>query len=131
MEVSREEFYRALGGLKDDLREDLHAITARLDKLNGRTGKNEVEVGKLDTRLRSAEQKIYRRRLDDDEDDVTASDRHRRDRNEGQGEAWAESTVSHREKALIGFGLVVLTVMIKVLEVMGSKLWEVLTVHKP
>ena len=130
MEITRDEFYRAVDSLKSDLREDLQAIQGRLDVLNGRTGKNEVEIGRLDTRLKNTEHEIFRRRRDDAQDAAIASGRQKRNVREGTGEAWAESIVTKRERALIGFGLVILTVILKVLELMGTKLWELLT-HKP
>ena len=123
MDITRDEFYRAVDGLKSDLREDLQRIDGRLDVLNGRTGKSEIDIGKLDTRVRNTEHEIFRRRRDDHDQP--------HNRREGQGEAWAAAAVTKREGALIGFGLVILTATLKVLELVGTKLWEVLMVHKP
>ncbi len=132
MEVTREEFYRAIDSLKSDLRDDIGGIQDRLDTLNGRTGKNELAIGKLEQRVDGAERVISRRRLDDEEDAVVAEGRHRRNARDGASDAWAEDTASHitrREKALIGFGLAVVMVLMKVLELVGTTLWDVVK-HK-
>jgi len=46
MDVSREEFYRAV----DDIRQDIAGVNGRLDKLNGRTRTNEIDIGVLKDR---------------------------------------------------------------------------------
>lgn len=133
MEVTREEFYRAIDSLKSDLRDDIGGIQDRLDTLNGRTGKSELAIGKLEQRVDGAERTISRRRLDDEEDAVVAEGRHRRNARDGTAAVLAEdggAYVSTREKALIGFGLAVVMVLLKVLELVGTKLWDVMT-HKP
>lgn len=118
MDITREELRQAIGDLKDDLREDLQAISNHLATLNGRTGKGEVDRENLRTRLVIVEKALIHhpnRRRDDD----------------GQGAAWAAGTVTKREGALIGFGLVIITVLINVLELVGTKLWHVLMSTKP
>lgn len=52
MDVSREEFYRAV----DDIRQDIAGVNGRLDTLNGRTRKNEREIAVL--RDRGARQNL-------------------------------------------------------------------------
>lgn len=118
MEITRDDLRQAIGDLKTDLKEDLQAISAHLATLNGRTGKGEIERENLRTRLVSVEKEMIRhpnRRRDD----------------HGEGAAWATGSVSKREGALIGFGLVIITVLIKVLELVGTKLWHVLLSSKP
>lgn len=130
MEITSEQFYRAIESLKDDLREDLQAIQRRLDVVNGRTGKNEVEIGKIDTRLKNTEHEIFRRRRDL-EDSGAIQVRSKRQTRTGTGEAWADERITKREKALIAFGLVILSAMLKVLELVGTKLWHVMMSGKP
>lgn len=125
VEITRDEFYRAVRELKADLREDIQAVVSRLDGLNGRTGKNEVEIGVLNTRVDLAEHEVFRRRRDQ-EDSGAISVRSKRQTRNGTGEAWAEERITPREKALIGFGLVILSATLKVLELVGTKLWHVL-----
>lgn len=118
MEITREDLRQAIGDLKADLKEDLQAISGHLATLNGRTGKGEVDRENLRTRLGSVEKELYRHAQ-------------RRKTDEGEGAAWATGTVTKREGALIGFGMVIITVLIKVLELVGTKLWHVLMSSKP
>ena len=130
MEITSDQFYRAIDSLKADLREDLQAIQGRLDVLNGRTGKSEVEIGRLDSRLKNTERELFRRR-NDPEDSGTITTRHKRQTRDGTGEAWAEERITKREKGLIAFGFIVVSVMLKILELVGTKFWDVVTAHKP
>lgn len=61
-DLSRDEFYRAIDGLKTDLTSDIGGIHDRLDTLNGRTGKGEVERAELKQRIVSVEKEVFRRR---------------------------------------------------------------------
>jgi len=88
----------------------------QLRAINGRVGRTEVELGKQDARIKNTEHELFRRRRAD---------------HQGQGEEWARAAVSKRESALIGFGLVILTVLLKTLELVGTKLWDVLVTHRP
>lgn len=126
MDISRDEFYRVIQDLKVDLKEDLAAIRDHLGTLNGRTLKGEVS----DAELRLMVTELRKER------DAQERYQDRRPRHSGggegvgQGEAWASNAVSKREGALIGFGLVIVTVLMKALELVGTKLWDVL-VHHP
>ncbi len=124
---SREEFAAFTGRLYKTIDDGFAAINDRLDIVNGRTGKSEVEIGKLDIRLSSAEQKLFRRRQDEDSGTIQT----KRTTRPGTGAAWAEERVTKREGALIGLGLTVLVTVLKVLEVLGTKLFHVLMANKP
>ncbi len=134
MEITRDEFYRAVDSLKADLKEDIRGVHDRLDTLNGRTSKTEIVLEGLRVRVDSHETDMVRIRREDNEDAALALIRRRRNVREGQGEEWAEvaaSTVTKREKALIGLGFVALSFALTLLQLLGTKLWELATVHKP
>lgn len=114
MPISSDEFNRAIAGLDGQLQ----TITRHLEKLNGRTETNALELVRVAGRVTNIEEKL----LDHP---------NRRKEDQGQGASWAEATVTKREGALIGLGLAILVGVLRVLEVTGTKLWHVLMSAKP
>lgn len=115
---SREEFTAFTERLYETMDGGFAKINARLDLLNGRTLKGELESENHRTRLVSLEKELFHRPS-------------RRRDDEGQGAAWAKATVTKREGYYIGVGLAVLVAVLKVLEVVGTKLVHVLMSSKP
>ncbi len=118
IQISREEFYRSISDLKADLKEDLAGIQQRLDQLNMRTGKGEVADATLQARVTSVEKEVFdhpnRRQVD----------------RVGQGEVWA-SAFTRRERTMIALGLFLVAGVLRAIELLGTKLWEVLMTHHP
>lgn len=115
---TRAEFTAFVTRCYDTMDQGFEGVNTRLDVLNGRTVRLEVADGMFAVRMAAVEDDLQYH-----------GPRRRRSDQAGNGEQWA-GAVTKREGALIGFGLVILTVILKVLEVVGTKLWDVLT-HKP
>lgn len=114
MDITRDEFYRAISDLKADVRQDLQGITRHLETLNGRTGKGEVADAEVRVRVTTLEEEAKRHRQ-------------RRSVDAGEGATWAAAAVTKREGYLIGLGLTILVAVLKVLEVAGTKLVHLLS----
>jgi hypothetical protein len=113
----REEFTAFTNRVYQAIEHGFSDINDRLDVLNGRTGKNEVVAGELGVRIKNVEHELFR------------TPRRRHTDHAGDGERWGLA-FSKREGMLIGFGLVVIEVLLKILEAVGTQLWNVI-VHKP
>lgn len=115
MELTREEFYRAIDSLKSDVKEDVGAILSKLVSLEGRAGRGEVVAENHRTRILSLEK-------------TRAKDGPRRRRSDtaGEGEEWA-SAFTKREYALMSLGFAVVMVLTRVIWFLGDKLWHVLS----
>lgn len=104
MEISRDEFYRAIDALRDDLKDGLAGTHDRLDVLNGRTLKGEVAHAELRADFRGLEKVVYRRRRTDAGDDDEP-----------------ERSPAMR-KGLITLGLSVIIALLKLIEFLWDKL---------
>lgn len=112
---TREEFYRAIDALKADLREHVNGINERLDTLNGRTGKGEIEIGVIGQRVTGLEKEVYarpRRRAEEISDE--------------------RRSVGKKDLGLAGLGVALLAVALKLLIMTGQFAFETLkaAVHK-
>jgi hypothetical protein len=112
-EVSREEFAAFCDRMYASMDDGFKGVHGRLDVLNGRTLKGEIDRENLRTRLVTVERELIRHP-------------NRRKSDAGDGATWAAAAVTKREGYLIGLGLTVLITVLKVLEVLGTKLVHVL-----
>lgn len=136
MDITRDEFYRAIGDLKGniqdvktDLKEDIHGVHERLDTQNGRLGKSEIKVAELTVIVARVDAEMLRIRRDDAEDTAVAMIRQRR--HQAPVAPVAEAVAASKDvRRLLAGGLVALTVALRIIELLAVKVWELMT-HKP
>lgn len=114
---SREEFTAFTERLYETMDRGFQGVHSRMDTLNGRTLKGEIDRENLRTRLVSVEKELFRHP-------------NRRRTDEGKGAEWANS-LTKREGALLTAGLFLVGGMYKVIDLLGTKLWHVLMSSKP
>lgn len=114
---SRAEFQAFADRLYEQMDRGFERITTRLDVLNGRVGKGELEGENHRTRLVNLEKEIFR------------TPKRRHVDHAGEAEEWAAS-FSKREYALMSLGFAVIMALLKLVEFLGGKLWTVLTSAK-
>lgn len=113
--ISREEFTAFTERLYETMDGGFRALNQRLDILNGRTLKGELESENHRTRLVSLEKELFH---------------NRRKTDEGKGADWAGG-LTKREGQLLMLGIAVVGAMYKILDLVTTKLWHVLMSGKP
>lgn len=93
-------------------------VHTRLDLLNGRTLKGEVERENHRTRLVSLEKEVF----------AAGGPRRRSADHAGDGESWSMA-FTKREGALMALGFTVIVILFKIVEFLGEQLWHAVVKH--
>lgn len=119
---TREEFDAFSDRLYHQMDDGFRGVHERLDRLNDRTGKGEVADAEVRTRMISLEKEIFRgrgRRLSD------------RTEPEETDDALKPMRFTKREATIIGAGLSIIFGLMKLVEFLGGKVYDLLTHAKP